>query len=71
MDDVKLEPVLIIMQRGLETIWTINKTEGDGSLMFFLYNARIDVKEGENQIRFTPSIDFEFSVIDSNSYGFV
>ncbi|HAE43785.1 MAG TPA: heavy metal transporter [Clostridiales bacterium] len=71
MDDVKLEPVLIIMQRGLETIWTINKTEGDGSLMFFLYNARIDVKEGENQIRFTPSIDFEFSVIDTNSYGFV
>jgi hypothetical protein len=71
MDNEGVTPAVIAVQRGLETIWTIYKTQGDGSLIFFLYNARIDLKEGENQIRFTPSIDFDFSMIDSNFHGYV
>ena len=58
------EPALVVMQKGVKTVWTINGeslNSCNSSLEFPAYNAQMDLKEGENTIEFTPDRDFSYS----------
>lgn len=57
-------PAIIVMQKDVETKWIINGEQLDGcnsSLIFPAYEARLDLKQGENITEFTPTQDFYFS----------
>ncbi len=58
------EPALVVLQKGVETVWTINGeslNSCNSSLVFPAYNAQMDLKEGENTVEFTPDQDFSYS----------
>ena len=58
------EPALVVMQKGVNTVWTINGenlNSCNGSLVFPAYNAQMDLQEGENTVEFTPDQDFSYS----------
>jgi len=70
----RFSPAVVVMQRGMETVWNINGVNLDSSnstLIFPRYNARINMQEGENKIRLIPDSDFDFSTADYTFYGYV
>lgn len=67
-------PAIIVVQRGAETIWNIkgdSVSESGSTLIFPLYGAKLDVAQGDNQIKFIPDQDFDFFVSDNSFYGLV
>ncbi|NLU51535.1 MAG: heavy metal transporter [Clostridiaceae bacterium] len=74
MEDDRFSPAVIVMQKGLETIWNINAVklnDSNGTLLFPKYNARINMTEGDNEIYLIPDEDFNFSSSDYSFYGYV
>jgi sulfite exporter TauE/SafE/copper chaperone CopZ len=74
VEDTRFSPAVIVVQRDLETTWTINADKLNSSnetLSFPTYSTQLPLKEGENPIQFIPDTDFEFSSIDNSYYGYV
>ncbi|MDF2819621.1 MAG: heavy metal transporter [Clostridiales bacterium] len=74
MDDKRFTPAVIVVQSGLETEIVINASKISGSnstLIFPIYYAQIDMKEGENPIYLIPEVDFDFSTIDNSFSAYV
>mgnify|MGYP000925820023 CR=1 FL=1 len=74
MDENGFSPAVVVMQKGLETVWNINGqkiTPGNASVLFPVYYAEIDMTEGENSIRLVPEADFDFYTADNVFYGYV
>lgn len=64
VNDYGFSPAVVVMQKGIETKWNINGEQLNScnkSLVFPEYNARVDLKEGENLLEFTPEADFSFN----------
>jgi len=70
----RFSPAVVVMQSGLETIWTINGvelTDTNSTLLFPRYNAQLNMQEGKNEIFLIPDGDFDFTTSDSAFYGYV
>ncbi len=64
VNDYGFSPAVIVMQKDVETRWVINGEQLNSCnqrLVFPQYNANINLKEGENEIKFVPEGDFTFS----------
>lgn len=74
-DENGFSPAVVIIQRDLETIWTINgknvDTLPDNIVIFPYYGAILEVYEGENSVKMYPGEDFDFFTSDGNLYGYV
>jgi sulfite exporter TauE/SafE/copper chaperone CopZ len=74
LDENGFSPALIVMQRDLETIWTIKASEINsdiGNVMFPYYYAKLEVYVGDNPINLNPYQDFDFYTADNSYYGYV
>ncbi|MDR1987060.1 MAG: sulfite exporter TauE/SafE family protein [Treponema sp.] len=74
LKDDGIEPALIVLQRGVPALWTINKDSldpGNSRLIFPGYYTQIDMKNGDNVIQLMPAEDFDFSTADHVFYGYV
>ena len=72
VDSASFTPSVFIVQKGIETTWSINGIEDKNqSLKFPLYSSVIDVSKGETLVTFTPYKDFDFSTSDNNVFGYV
>jgi hypothetical protein len=74
MDGTTFSPAIVVVQKEVQTQWTINAkkvTDGNKTLVFPLYNAQLDITEGENKIGFIPDPDFDFSTFDNKFFGYV
>ncbi|MDR2793113.1 MAG: sulfite exporter TauE/SafE family protein [Treponema sp.] len=72
--DDGIEPAIIVVQRGLPAVWTINNDSldpGNTRLIFPAYFTELDMKQGDNVIRLMPTEDFDFSTGDNIFYGYV
>lgn len=73
-DENGFSPAVVVVQEGLNTVWTINgrNVDLDSNLILFpYYYATLEVKEGENPINFYPEYDFDFYTSDGAYYGYV
>jgi len=64
VNDYGFSPAVIVIQKGIETIWTINGEQlntCNNMLIFPAYNAQVPLKQGENELEFIPESDFTFS----------
>jgi len=74
LNDDGFDPAIIVVQRGLPLLWTINNISldpGNNSLIFPVYYAILETKQGGNGIQLIPDLDFEFSTGDNIFYGYV
>jgi len=74
LGDDGFEPAVIVMQRRLPALWTINIDSidpGNSSIIFPSYFAILETEQGENPIQLIPREDFEFYTADSVFYGYV
>jgi len=74
LGDDGFEPAIIVMQRRLPALWTIDINSidpGNSSIIFPAYFAILETEQGENPIQLVPRDDFEFYTADSVFYGFV
>lgn len=74
LTDSGFSPALIIMESALETEWNIHAeslNEGNKTLLFPFYESIIPLNEGDNRLYVLPILDFDFSTIDYNFFGFV
>jgi plastocyanin domain-containing protein len=74
LGDEGFEPAVVVMQKRLPTLWTIDIDSvdpGNSSIIFPAYYAILDTEQGENQLQLAPSEDFEFYTADSVFYGYV
>jgi sulfite exporter TauE/SafE/copper chaperone CopZ len=72
--DDGLDPAILVMQRGLPAVWTINNDSldpGNSRLIFPAYYMQIDMVQGDNGLRLIPAEDFDFSTADNVFYGYV
>jgi sulfite exporter TauE/SafE/plastocyanin domain-containing protein len=72
--DDGIDPAIIVVQRDLPTLWTINNNSidpGNGRLIFPAYYTQLDMEQGENVIQLLPTDDFDFSTGDNVFYGYV
>lgn len=63
VNDYGFSPAVVVMQKGVETVWVINGEQlntCNNRLNFPEYNAKISLKQGENELKFTPDGDFTF-----------
>lgn len=69
-----LSPAIIVLQRGLPAVWTIEAAEIGGSnsiLVFPTYNAQLDMVQGDNPVKLTPEEDFVFYAADNSFFAVV
>jgi sulfite exporter TauE/SafE/copper chaperone CopZ/plastocyanin domain-containing protein len=74
LKDDGIEPALIVVQRGIPTLWTITKDSldpGNSRLIFPGYYTQVDMEAGDNMIQLMPTEDFDFSTADHVFYGYV
>jgi sulfite exporter TauE/SafE/plastocyanin domain-containing protein len=74
VEDSRFSPAILVVQKGLETTWTINADKlnsSNATLSFPTYSTELPLKEGANPIQFVPDTDFEFSSIDNSYFGYV
>jgi hypothetical protein len=72
--DDGFSPSLIVVQRGLPTLWTINNDSleaGNSELIFPVYYTSLPMRDGDNTLQLLPTEDFEFSTADNVYYGLV
>jgi hypothetical protein len=72
--DEGIDPAIIVVQRGLPTLWTVSNNSldpGNSSLIFPAYYTQIDMEAGDNLIQLMPAADFDFSTADNVFYGYV
>ncbi len=70
----RFTPAVIVVQRGLETSWTISAEvldESNETLLFPYYNAYFPMEEGDNTVYLIPDEDFDFSSSDYSYFGYV
>ncbi|MBH1940147.1 sulfite exporter TauE/SafE family protein [Mobilitalea sibirica] len=70
----RISPAVIVVQKDVETTWTINATninESSEALIFPYYYTSLPLEEGENPVYFIPDIDFDFSAVDYSFFGYV
>lgn len=74
MEGSRFSPAVVVMQKGLETLWNIKGVQLNDSnriLLFPKYNAQISMRIGANELALIPDEDFDFSASDSTFYGYV
>ena len=74
LTDDGFEPAIVVAQRGLPVLWTINVNSldpGNGSIIFPAYFSRLETDQGANPIQLIPTTDFDFSTEDNVFYGYV
>ncbi|GHV84588.1 heavy metal-associated domain-containing protein [Spirochaetia bacterium] len=74
LHDEGIDPAIIVLQRGVPTVWTINNNSldpGNSRLIFPAYYQQLDMEQGENVIQLMPAEDFDFSTGDNVFYGYV
>ncbi|MDR2019488.1 MAG: sulfite exporter TauE/SafE family protein [Treponema sp.] len=72
--DDGMDPAILVMQRGLPAVWTIDNDSldpGNSRLIFPAYYTQIDMEQGDNGIQLMPAEDFDFSTADNVFYGYV
>jgi sulfite exporter TauE/SafE/plastocyanin domain-containing protein len=72
--DNGIDPALIVVQRGITALWTINNDSidpGNSRLVFPAYYTQLDMEQGDNVIQLAPVDDFDFSTGDNVFYGYV
>jgi plastocyanin domain-containing protein len=72
--DEGLEPAVLVVERAVPVLWTINNDSldpGNGSLIFPAYYAQLEMRQGDNAIQLMPEGDFDFSTADNVFYGYV
>lgn len=70
----RFQPAIIVLQRGIETEWTIQIDkikEGREQLLFPDYWSVIPLEKGENKLMLYPEADFDFSTEDQKMFGYV
>ena len=70
----RFQPAIIVLQRGIETEWTIQIDkikEGREQLLFPDYWSVIPLEKGENKLILYPEADFDFSTEDQKMFGYV
>lgn len=70
----RFQPAIIVLQRGVETEWTIQIDkikEGREQLLFPDYWSVIPLEKGENKLMLYPEADFDFSTEDQKMFGYV
>jgi sulfite exporter TauE/SafE/copper chaperone CopZ/plastocyanin domain-containing protein len=72
LHDSGVDPAVIVVQRNIPAIWTVNNDSSENSrLIFPAYYTELDMERGENAIRLLPVEDFDFSTKDNVFYGYV
>jgi sulfite exporter TauE/SafE len=72
LDDGGMDAAVIVVQRGLPALWTIDDGRPDGGeLIFPSYRARLDMEYGDNIVQIMPTDDFDFSTADNVFYAYV
>jgi sulfite exporter TauE/SafE/copper chaperone CopZ len=74
LTDKGFKPAAIVIQKDVETLWTINNVsyKKDNTLFRFpAFKQEIPIEENRNEILLYPQDDFEFSTSDSEYYGYV
>jgi sulfite exporter TauE/SafE/copper chaperone CopZ/plastocyanin domain-containing protein len=72
--DDGIEPAIIVVQRNIPALWTINNDSldpGNNRLIFPAYYKQLDMEQGDNVIQLIPAEDFDFSTGDHVFYGYV
>ena len=72
--DDGIEPALVVIQRNIPTLWTINNNSldpGNSRLIFPAYYTQLAMEQGDNVIQLFPTDDFDFSTGDHVFYGYV
>jgi sulfite exporter TauE/SafE/copper chaperone CopZ len=72
--DDGMDAAVMVLQRGLPTMWVINNDSldpGNSGLVFPAYRARVEIGQGDNVIRLAADGDFDFSTADNVFYGYV
>ena len=72
--DDGIDPAIMVVQRGVPALWTINNNSrdpGNSRLIFPGYYTQVDMEIGDNVIQFMPVEDFDFSTADNVFYGYV
>jgi sulfite exporter TauE/SafE len=72
--DDGMDAAVLVLQRGLPTMWVINNDSldpGNSGLIFPAYRTRIEIGQGDNVIRLVADGDFDFSTADNVFYGYV
>jgi sulfite exporter TauE/SafE/copper chaperone CopZ/plastocyanin domain-containing protein len=72
--DDGIEPAVMVLQKGLPTMWLIDNDSldpGNSRLIFPAYYTQIDIEHGNNSIQLMPVEDFDFSTADNVFYGYV
>lgn len=68
-------PAVIVVERGIETSWTIQNELADGAegteLLAALYSTTLPLAEGENVLYLYPAESFDVSTGDSAFYAYV
>ena len=70
----RFQPAIIVLQRGIETEWTIQIDkikEGREQLLFPDYWSVIPLEKGENKLMLYPEADFDFSTENQKMFGYV
>lgn len=74
MGKTGFSPAVIVVQKGIQTTWTINGKEissNNNKIVITKYDAQLDIQAGKNPISFTPDSDFDFTITDNSFYGYV
>lgn len=67
-------PSVVVMQRGMPTKWIFNGlelTDDNYQILFPAYQAKVELRKGENTIEFTPETDFIFYSWKYSLFGYV
>ena len=67
-------PSVVVMQRGMPTKWIFNGlelTDDNYQILFPSYQAKVELRKGENTIEFTPETDFIFYSWKYSLFGYV
>jgi sulfite exporter TauE/SafE/plastocyanin domain-containing protein len=74
LNDEGFSPAIIVVQRNIPVAWIINNDSldpGNGGIIVPAYYAQMVIKQGDNEIQFMPTEDFDFSTADNIFYGYV
>jgi sulfite exporter TauE/SafE/copper chaperone CopZ/plastocyanin domain-containing protein len=74
LTDEGFDPAVIVVQRNIPVLWTINNNSldpGNNTLVFPEFITVLDIRQGENVLQLYPDADFDFSTGDNIYYGYV
>lgn len=74
VNEDEFSPAVVVLQENVKTVWTINGVElndHNKEMLFPEYQARLEVKDGENILNVTPEFDFTFSCSLGTMNGYV